>query len=132
MIVVDTSVWIPFLHNVTTPEVEMLNALPRLRDVIVGDLVVMEVLQGARSDEIARTIELEFEQFDLRVIGGYETARHAAENYRFLLGRGITVRSSVDTMIATYCIETGHELLHKDRDFEHFEKHLGLKVRHAA
>ena len=130
MIVVDTSVWIPFFHGVTTPEVGLLRALPRLRDVIVGDLVAMEVLQGARSDEIARTIQLEFEQFELRVIGGYETAVRAADNYRFLRGIGLTVRSGIDLMIATYCIERDHELLHRDHDFDHFEKHLGLKIVH--
>jgi predicted nucleic acid-binding protein len=130
MIVVDTSVWIPFMHRRTTPEVDRLKALPRLRDVIVGDLVVMEVLRGARSERNAREIELELEPFEPRVMGGIETAIRAAQNYRFLRGLGITVRSGIDVMIATYCIEMGHDLLHQDRDFDHFEKHLGLKVLH--
>jgi predicted nucleic acid-binding protein len=130
MIVVDTSVWIPFIHDHTTPEVELLIALPRLRDVIVGDLVMQEVLQGARSDKIAQEIEQEFEQFDLRAMGGFSRAILAAQNYRYLRGLGITVRSSIDVLIASYCIEGDHVLLHHDRDFDHFERHLGLKVLH--
>jgi predicted nucleic acid-binding protein len=130
MIVVDTSVWIPFLHGHTTVQVARLNALPRLRDVIVGDLIMMEVLLGARSEQIAKGIELEFEQFELRAMGGFDTEIRAAENYRLLRGLGITVRSGIDVIIATFCIQSGHELLHHDRDFDHFERHLGLKVLH--
>jgi predicted nucleic acid-binding protein len=130
MIVVDTSVWIPFMHRRTTPQVDRLKALRRLRDVVVGDLVMMEVLRGARSERIAREIEREFEPFEPRVMGSIEMAIRAAQNYRFLRGLGITVRSGIDVMIATYCIESGHHLLHQDRDFDHFEKHLGLKVLH--
>jgi predicted nucleic acid-binding protein len=128
MIVVDTSVWIPYVHGHTNEQVERLLGLPRLRDVIIGDLVAMEVLQGARSERIARDIEREFLEFEQRVMGGIETAYRAAEFYRTLRGLGITVRSGVDMMIAAYCIELGHELLHNDRDFDHFEKHFGLKV----
>ena len=128
MIVVDTSVWIPFMHGHTTPEVERLRALPRLRDVIVGDIVMMEVLRGARSEKVARETEQEFEQFDLRAMGGFSRAILAARNYRHLRGLGITVRSSIDVLIASYCIESDHQLLHHDRDFDHFERHLGLKV----
>lgn len=130
MIVVDTSVWIPFMHGHTTPAVERLVALPQLRKVIIGDLVMMEVLQGAGSEKIARELQEEFEQFEFRAMGGHSTAILAAQNYRYLRGRGVTVRSTVDVLIASYCIEADHVLLHQDRDFDHFERHLNLKVMH--
>lgn len=130
MIVVDTSVWIPFLHGHVTAAVDRLNRLPHLRHVIVGDLVLMEILSGARSEGIASNIRDDFERFELRAMGGFDIAIRAAGYYRTLRSLGITIRSSVDVFIATYCIEAGHELLHQDRDFDHFERHLGLKVLH--
>jgi predicted nucleic acid-binding protein len=132
MIVVDTSVWIPYMHGHNTPEVQRLTALPRLRDIIVGDVIMMEVLSGARSEKIASELREEFEQFELRAMAGFSGAIAAAQHYRTLRGLGITVRSSIDVLIASYCIEGDHTLLHRDRDFDHFERHLGLKVLRAA
>ncbi len=62
--------------------------------------------------------------------GGVEIAVAAAENYRILRTKGITVRKTIDCLIATFCIREGHELLHRDRDFDPFEMHLGLQVIH--
>ena len=128
MIVVATSVWIPYLDGHQTPEVARLLSIERLRDIIVGDLVLVEILRGARSDAAATLIEREMRKFELRSISSPALASRAAANYRDLRGLGITIRSTIDVLIATFCIEYDHVLLHKDRDFAHFERLLGLRA----
>jgi len=99
--------------------------------LLIGDLILTEVLQGLRSEVDARRALERFDKFDFRDIGGHEIATAAARNYRLLRGKGVTVRTTIDTLIATFCIAQGHELLHCDRDFDPFEHHLGLRVIRA-
>lgn len=128
MIVVDSSVWISHFSNVLHPEVQLLRGLVEVEDILVGDVVLIEVLKGAASDGAARLIDDRLAKFSQASMVGTDTARTAAANYRRLRALGITIRSSIDLIIGTYCIEHGHQLLHRDRDFDHFERHLGLRV----
>ena len=96
--------------------------------LIVGDLIVTEVLQGIDSDAEFRLVLSRFESMPVITIGGQAVAIEASQNYRTLRRMGITVRKTIDTLIATRCIMDGHELLHSDRDFDPFVEHLGLKT----
>jgi predicted nucleic acid-binding protein len=127
MIVVDSSVWIDYFNGRRTQYTE---ALHRLADtqLIIGDLIMAEVLQGFASAwdfSYARRI---FATLEFRQMGGREIAVAAARNYRTLRARGHTVRATIDSIIATFCILEGHQLLHCDRDFDPFERHLALMV----
>lgn len=100
----------------------------RTRQLLVGDLVLCEVLQGLRSDAEARLVEGALREFELVSLVDRELAIIAAANYRLLRGRGVTVRTTVDLIIGTFCIERGHALLHNDRDFAPMERFLGLQT----
>jgi predicted nucleic acid-binding protein len=95
---------------------------------LVGDLVLLEVLQGARNDRHAAQIERELRVFKIERMLDDGIAVKAAANYRALRDRGITVRKTIDLIIATFCVERGHSLLHDDRDFDPVAAHLGLRV----
>ena len=128
MVIVDTSVWIDYLKDVSTPQTEWLEAALGQRAIGITSLNLCEVLQGARSD--AEFLDIAEEMLKLAVfeIGRSRLAVAAAHNFSTLRRRGITVRSTIDCMLATFCIENGYRLLHKDRDFDAFESHLGLLV----
>lgn len=98
------------------------------RALLVGDLILAEVLEGFSSEADGRRALNHFEPFEFRNIGGREIAIAAARNYRFLQKNGVTVRSTTDMLIATFCIREAHELLHCARDFHPFEHYLGLRV----
>ena len=127
MILVDSSVWIDSFRNEPTAQVGLLRGL-EMEDVIIGDLVLLEVLRGVHSDREATLHESRFREIGVTTLSDPDMAVAAASNYRKLRSRGITIRSVIDVLIATYCIEHNHRLLHDDRDFEHFEQHLGLRV----
>lgn len=131
MVIVDTTVWIDFLAGAPNEEtVWLLREADRQRLGMI-DLILCEVLQGIRQDsEFVRVQELlsRFATFDT---GGTDLAIAAARNYRFLRRGGHTVRKTIDCYIATFCIFGGHELLHRDRDFDPFEKYLDLRVVHV-
>ncbi len=128
MIIVDSSVWIDHFRNAATEPVLRVRALIERELLLVGDLVLCEVLQGVRSDAEARLVEEALREFELVTLVDPELAIIAAANYRLLRGRGVTVRTTVDLMIGTFCIERGHVLLHNDRDFEPMERFLGLQT----
>ena len=128
MIVVDSSVWIAHFANVLHPEVRLLRDLEEVESILVGDVVLLEVLKGAPAGGGAQLIDARLSKFQQASMLGTETARKAAANYRLLRAKGITIRNSVDLIIGTFCVEHGHQLLHRDRDFDHFERHLGLRV----
>jgi predicted nucleic acid-binding protein len=130
MILVDSSVWIDSFRNETTAQVGLLRNLD-MEDVIIGDLVLLEVLRGVRSDREALVHESNFREIGVTAISSPDMAIAAASNCRKLRGRGISIRSVIDVLIATYCIAHNHQLLHDDRDFDHFERHFGLKVLRA-
>ena len=128
MIVVDSSVWISHFSNILHAQVVQLREIERAYEIVVGDLVLMEVLRGARSEFDARRIESRLRQFRISPMVNSHVAVTAARNYRLLRARGITPRSSVDLIIGTYCIENDYELLQRDRDFTHMQRYLGLRL----
>lgn len=128
MILVDSSVWIALLRGEASPQVAQLTAAEHISDILIGDLILTEVLQGARDDTHAATIEASMSAFPIVPLLGAALARRAAANYRLLRQRGITIRKTADVIIATYCIEHGHLLLHQDRDFDPMIEHCGLRA----
>ena len=128
MIVVDSSVWIDFFHGVSTPEVERLDRLLGVTPLAIGDLVLVEVMQGFRTDQDVATARQLFRSLALLPMLGGSNAWKAAENVRQLRRKGITVRKTIDGIIATACIEANLPLLFSDRDFRPYVEHLGLEV----
>lgn len=127
MILVDSSVWIDYFRGNLTPQTEELDALLGHEPLAIGDLILTEVLQGFGTDQDfnqAKTLLMSMVLVDL---GGQRIAVQAAKNYRTLRALGVTVRKTIDAVIATRCIEDGYTLLHSDHDFEPFVKHLGLR-----
>jgi predicted nucleic acid-binding protein len=127
MIFVDSSVWIDYLREFETPQTEKLDSILGNERVVVGDLVIAEVLQGCNDRKTFNDTVRLFRRSDFVIVGGYQIVLEAARNYVVLRSKGITVRKTIDTLIATRCILSGFELLHNDRDFFPFEEHLGLK-----
>jgi predicted nucleic acid-binding protein len=126
VILVDSSVWIDYFRGVVTPQSDSLDGLLGVEPVAIGDLMLAEVLQGFGDDrdfERARQLLSTLTVID---IGGEEVAVQAARNFRTLRALGVTVRKTIDTLIATRCIADGHALLYSDRDFDPFVRHLGL------
>jgi predicted nucleic acid-binding protein len=128
VIVVDSLVWIDFFNGVNTPEVERLDGLLGSRPVAIGDVILVEVLQGFCRDSDVATARQLFRSMPLLAMLGPQNAYKAAENYRTLRRRGITVRKTIDGIIATACIEANVPLLFSDRDFQPYVEHLGLDV----
>ncbi len=128
MIVVDSSVWIAKLRGLRNEATMLLESIDDLRQILVGDVILLEVLQGARSDAKARTIERSLRSFRIEAMMSPGLSVKAAANYRLLRSRGFTIRGPLDIIIGTFCIEHSHVLLHSDRDFALMEEHLGLKV----
>lgn len=128
MIVVDSSVWIDFFHGISTSEVERLDALLGTSPVAIGDLILVEVLQGFRHGRDVRTARELFGALPLLTMLGPQNAYKATENSRLLRSRGITVRKTIDGIIATACIEAALPLLFSDRDFLPYVEHLGLEA----
>ncbi|KAB0679700.1 type II toxin-antitoxin system VapC family toxin [Aureimonas leprariae] len=127
MIVVDTSVWIDYLRDADDPRVETLASLDSA-EIIVGDLVLLEVLQGARTDQHASGLEDELRRFRIVPMTSPALAVEAARIYRALRAEGVTIRKTVDLAIATFCIANGHALLQSDRDFEAIARRFPLRL----
>jgi len=127
MIVVDSSVWIDYFTGKNTPAAEKLDSLLGEELVAIGDLILIEVLQGFRTDRDFRKARQLL--LSLTVVNMLDTtiALKSAANFRTLRKKGITVRKTIDAIIATYCIENKLSLLHSDKDFRPFHKHLRLK-----
>lgn len=130
MVIVDSSVWIDFLNRRHTPQTHWLNASRGTGTIGLTTLVLAEVLQGIRLDSRFRQAEQFFSTMPAVDSIDYSLAVQAASNYRTLRALGVTIRSTVDCLIATFCIENGHELLHCDSDYDSFERHLNLTVLH--
>ena len=127
MILVDSSVWIDYFRGNTTPHANRLDELLGSEPLAIGDLILTEVLQGFGSDREFNAARKVLLALDMVVLGGPDVAVEAAKNFRKLRSLGVTVRKTIDTVIATRCIVSGHTLLHSDRDFDAFEQHLGLR-----
>ena len=128
MILVDSSVWIDYFNGTMTPQTETLDQLLGREPLAIGDLILTEVLQGFNEERDFNTAKKVLTSLTVVALGGQEIAIQAARNFRALRKAGVTVRKTVDTVIATWCIQNGYDLLHNDRDFEPFVKHLGLRV----
>ncbi|WMJ08185.1 PIN domain nuclease [Nitrosomonas sp. sh817] len=127
MVVVDTSVWVDFFNGKLTDETEKLDHYLSSTVIVIGDLILAEVLQGFRSDKdyrIAKSLLTELQQVRLC---NTDLAIKSAQNYRALRKQGITIRKTIDCLIATYCVETKTPLLFSDRDFDPWVAHLQLK-----
>ena len=131
MILVDSSVWIDYFKAADTPETALLDSMLGRTPLAVGDLIAAEVLQGVRDEREFRWVKKVFDSFAHVDLCGYDLAIKASENYRLLRSKGVTIRKTVDTLIATRCIEDGLTLLHADRDFLPFAEHLGLRVAYS-
>ena len=128
MILVDSSVWIAHLKGRETSTTARLRVLAARQPLLVGDLILLEVLQGARDEADATRIEHSLRRYVIVPLLDDELASRAARNYRHLRSIGVTLRKTADLVVGTYCIERGHALLHDDRDFDPMQKYLGLRV----
>ncbi len=126
MIVVDSSVWIDYFRGRATPQVETLDALLGVEPVATGDLMLTEVQQGFAGDRDFNQARKLLTSLVIVDLAGPSVAIKAAENFRALRRLGISVRKTIDTVIATHCIENRLPLLYSDRDFDPFVEHLGL------
>lgn len=127
MILVDSSVWIDYFRGTVTPQAEKLDSLLGVEPVATGDLILAEVLQGFSSERDFNQAKKLMTSLVMIDLGGQEIAIQAARNFRSLRALGVTVRKTIDTVIATRCIESGLALLYSDRDFDPFVEHLGLR-----
>lgn len=127
MILVDSSVWIDYFRGVATPQTDRLDVLLGSEPLVIGDLILTEVLQGFSSERDFNQAKALLTALDVIELAGQAVARQAAQNFRLLRMQGITVRKTIDTIIATRCILNGYALLYSDRDFDPFVQHLGLR-----
>ena len=127
MVLVDSSVWIDFFRGTVTPQSERLDQLLGREPLLIGDLILAEVLQGFTSERDFNQARKMLGALELVNLGGAEMAVQAARNFRTLRAKGVTIRKTIDTFIATCCIEQDHALLFSDRDFDPFVLHLGLR-----
>lgn len=129
MLVVDSGVWIDFFADEQQPVVGLLAHLLERGEVriVVPDLVLFEVLRGFREEGPHRPARRLMESMSVEDTGGAALAHAASGHYRALRAQGIAVRSSIDVLLAAYCIERDYSLLHRDRDFDSFESLRGLR-----
>ncbi|HDR15097.1 MAG TPA: PIN domain nuclease [Desulfobacteraceae bacterium] len=128
MILVDSSVWINYFNGISTWQTDMLDVCLSKVPIIIGDLILTEVLQGFRSDKDYETAKNFLGILTFRQIGGYNVAVQSAQNYRRLRKAGVTVRKTIDLVIATFCILEGLILLHDDHDFDPMVSHFSLQT----
>jgi predicted nucleic acid-binding protein len=128
VIVADSSVWIAAMRGSNSPTIEAFHIAALDGSLLVGDLIMLEVLQGAHGDAHARLLERAMRQHPVVSLLDDKLAAKAAAHFRQLRARGITIRKTVDLIIATFCLDRDHVLLHQDRDFTPFAYHLGLRV----
>ena len=127
MIFVDSSVLIDYFNGKNNWQVEKLDEILGNEIIVLGDYILVEVLQGFKKDKDFKTAKNVLSSFPCINILGEEIAVKSAINYRTLRKKGITIRKTIDAIISTFCIENDFLLLHNDKDFLPFEKHLGLK-----
>ena len=130
MTIVDTTVWVDYFRGARNPETDWLNIELDRQRLGLTDIILCEVLQGVRDDLVAKEVEGKLLTLEVFETGSVALAREAARNYRVLRSRGHTVRKTIDCLIATFCLREQYSLLHRDRDFDPFEKFLKLSVVH--
>ena len=126
MIIVDTSVWVDYFNGKLSEETDSLDTMLGNQEILLGDLILTEILQGFQEDRFFREAQRMLESFPIVPMLGMQLAIQSAKNYRTLRKRGVTVRKTIDVMIGTYCIEQRIPLLYADRDFDPIVRHLGL------
>ena len=129
MIVADTSVWIDYVRGIEAPHTNLLDYELQHNRIITGDLIIIEFLQGFREEKDYQAAKRIMESLEYHDFVGKELAVKAAQNFRRLRKKGITVRKTIDVIIATFCIENGYALIHNDHDYDVMEEVLGLKVK---
>ena len=130
MVLVDTSVWVDYFNGVETAQAAHLDRLLGTGRILTGDLIVAELLQGFVTDAAARRARDLLLDLPYADLVGQDVALAAANNYRHLRSRGVTIRKTIDVLIGTFCIVNRHELLHSDRDFDPMVSTLGLRLAH--
>ena len=130
MTIVDTTVWIDYLRGAANPHTDWLDRELNRQRLGLTDLILCEILQGIVGDPTFTRVRRDLSRFEVFDSGGEALAVAAARNYRSLRSSGHTVRKTIDCLIATFCIRERHSLLHRDHDFDPFEKYLGLRVVH--
>jgi len=129
MIVADTSAWIDYVRGFQASHTDILDYELQHNRIVTGDLIIVEFLQGFKNEKDLRIAKQLMDSLEYYNFVGKEIAFTAAENFRKLRKNGITVRKTIDVIIATFCIEHGFALIHNDRDFDPMEQYLGLKVK---
>jgi hypothetical protein len=130
MLVVDTTVWADYFNGQNNPQTDFLDNALSSEIVLVGDLILAETLQGFREDRDYQLAIKALSKFEQVEMVNLERAKQSAQYYRELRKKGITVRKTIDCLIATFCITEEHTLLHRDSYFDGFENYLGLHVVH--
>jgi predicted nucleic acid-binding protein len=130
MRIVDTTIWIDYLRGVRSPHTEWLDLNVSRQSLGLTDVILYEILQGLPDHASLARVQARLALFPVYDTGGSQIAVAAAKNYITLRGHGYTIRKSADCLIATFCIRSGYSLLHNDRDFDPFERYLGLAVTH--
>jgi predicted nucleic acid-binding protein len=130
MTIVDTTVWIDYFRGLSTEQTTWLDKHLSQQRIGVTDLILCEVLQGIRHESRVEAVQQELFKLEIFSTGGVDLALAAAANYRKLRTKDFTIRRTLDCFIATFCLQHDHALLHHDRDFDPFEKILGLRVIH--
>ncbi len=128
MIIADSSVWIDYFRGIDVPHTNKLDMALGTDEIFMGDLIVTEIMQGARTEKSITQIKDVISKMQCVNMVGQIVAYQSAANYRFLRSKGITVRKTIDMLIGTYCIISNASLIHNDIDFVPMEEHLGLKV----
>jgi predicted nucleic acid-binding protein len=130
VVIVDSTVWVDYFNGLQNPETDWLEVQLDQQRLGLTTIILCEVLQGIRDERKAAAVEAELLKLEVLDMPSVAVATQAAKNYRTLRSRGRTVRKTIDVLIATFCIEERHSLLHRDRDFDPFEELLGLSVVH--
>ena len=130
MTIVDTTIWVDYLRGVRSPHTDRLDFEAGRQALGLTDLILFEILQGLTDESSLARVRLVLAPFPVYDTGGSAMAIAAARNYIALRAQGYTVRKTVDCLVATFCIRNGYSLLHHDRDYDPFERFLGLSVIH--
>jgi predicted nucleic acid-binding protein len=131
VVIVDTTVWVDYFRGLQNLETGWLDTELDRQRLGLTDIILCEVLQGVHDDSTATDVERRLRKLEVFATGGVELATEAARHYRVLRAHGHTVRKTIDCLIATFCIRSGHSLLHRDWDFDPFERYLDLSVIHV-
>ena len=128
MIAVDTSVWIDFFRGATTPAVERFVTLIDDAGIAITDVIQTEILQGLRSEADVRRVERRLAPFEVLRLEELDDYRRAASHYRGARRKGITIRRTLDCLIASVCIREDVALLHADADFDRLASCSALRL----